>query len=191
MQDSFYRQLKPVEVAPYIFKFKFLTPEFCKYIINVCEKLNTWSPAEEDPEFYTQDINFEQELPTLFKTISNRLRDSIYPIIEPAMGTEIDLPYTIFAIKYCMEGQKHLPIHRDESYVSGSIKLNNDYEGAELTFPEQGFTNKDLEVGDLLMWPGSITHPHGSDHLLKGTKYSVTIWTPYPVIENREHTRKS
>ena len=106
------------------------------------------------------------------------------------MSTEIEKPYTIFAIKYSMEGQRHLPIHRDESYVSGSIKLNNEYKGADLTFPEQGFTNKDLEVGDLLMWPGSLTHPHGSDYLLEGTKYSATIWTPYPIMEKQEPPRK-
>ena len=190
MQDSFYRHLKPVEVAPYIFKFKFLTPAFCDYILRVCKNKNTWAPASNDPIYFTQDINFEHEFPTLFKTISNALVGRIYPILEPVMDTDIDPPYTIFAIKYCMEGQTHLPIHRDESYVSGSIKLNDNYEGGELTFPEQGYGNKDLEVGDLLMWPGSITHPHGSDHLLSGEKYSVTIWTPYPRMEEIENTRK-
>ena len=99
------------------------------------------------------------------------------------MDTVIEDPYTIFAIKYCMEGQRSLKLHRDESFVSGSIKLNDEYEGAELIFPDQGFTNKNVEVGDLLLWPGSITHPHCSDYLLSGEKYSMTIWTPYPNIE--------
>lgn len=190
MQDSFHRSLQPVEVAPYIFKFKFFTPKFCQYILTCCKHLNSWAPAEDDLKYFTQDINFEEQLPTLFRTISSALVNRVYPILEGAMSTDIDEPYSIFAIKYCLEGQTHLPIHRDESYVSGSIKLSDDYEGGELIFPEQGYSNKDLEVGDLIMWPGSITHPHGSDHLLSGEKYSLTIWTPYPQLEEINPKRK-
>jgi len=189
MKNNFHSQPFTQEVAPYIYKSKFLTPEFCSYIIKCCDNLNSWAPADNDPDYYTQDINFEIELPTLFRTIKRRLVDYIYPRIEEPMATEIMAPYSIFAIKYCMEGQTHLPIHRDDSYVSGSVKLNEGYEGGELVFPEQGYTNKNLEVGDLIMWPGSITHPHGSDRLTKGEKYSLTIWTPYPNLEI-EPTRK-
>jgi hypothetical protein len=187
MKESFYKHLEVTEVAPYIFKVKFLTPEFCRYIMKACNGLNTWAPAEQDKDFFTQDINFKEELPTLFKSISTHLIDRVFPVVGDRMSAEIEDPYTIFAIKYSMEGQRSLPLHRDESYVSGSIKLNEDYEGADLVFPEQGFTNKDIEVGDLLLWPGSITHPHACDYLMSGEKYSLTIWTPYPELTNQRN----
>jgi hypothetical protein len=55
--------------------------------------------------------------------------------------------------------------------------LNNNYEGAALYFPEKKFTNEDIEVGDILIWPGQITHRHGCKELKSGAKYALTIWT--------------
>jgi hypothetical protein len=40
-------------------------------------------------------------------------------------------------IKYWAGGQTELSIHHDVAQVSGSIKLNDTYEGAELAFPRQ------------------------------------------------------
>ena len=68
-------------------------------------------------------------------------------------------------------------MHHDDSYITGSIKLNNDYTGAELLFPRQKFSNKDVQVGDLLLFPGEVTHPHKCAPLKSGEKYSLTMWT--------------
>ena len=76
-----------------------------------------------------------------------------------------------------MESQKSLHLHHDESHISGSVKLNEAYEGGVLKFPRQDFTNEELKVGQLLCWPSKITHPHLSTELRSGTKYSLTIWT--------------
>ena len=83
----------------------------------------------------------------------------------------------IFVVKYSKDTQTELKTHVDDSYVSGSIKLNNNYEGGILTFPRQRVTNQAAEVGDLLVWPSQITHPHNSTLLEEGEKYSITIWT--------------
>jgi predicted 2-oxoglutarate/Fe(II)-dependent dioxygenase YbiX len=78
--------------------------------------------------------------------------------------------------------QEELRMHHDVAQVSASIKLNNDYEGAELEFPRQGFTNADVPVGDLLAWPSMVTHQHASRPLTKGVKYSLTIWCELPMV---------
>ena len=83
----------------------------------------------------------------------------------------------IFIVKYSKDTQTKLKMHVDDSYISGSIKLNNNYEGGILTFPRQSVTNQETEVGDLLIWPSQITHPHNSTLLEEGEKYSITIWT--------------
>ena len=82
-----------------------------------------------------------------------------------------------FIIKYTMNGQKTLRLHSDISLVSGSVKLNDEYEGGELYFPRQNFSNKDVPVGKCILFPSQVTHPHTSTELLSGTKWSLTMWT--------------
>ena len=82
-----------------------------------------------------------------------------------------------FIIKYEMDKQRSLRLHHDASLVTGSVKLNDDYEGGVLEFPRQGITNKDVPVGKCLLFPGQVTHPHTSTELKKGIKYSLTIWS--------------
>ena len=60
--------------------------------------------------------------------------------------------------------------------VSGSVKLNDNYLGAELT-ARQHFTNRHIDRGQMLLWPGQVTHPHVCEELEEGVKYSLTLWT--------------
>ena len=82
-----------------------------------------------------------------------------------------------FIIKYEMDKQRSLRLHTDASLVTGSVKLNDDYEGGLLEFPRQGITNKDIPIGKCLLFPGQVSHPHTSTELLSGVKYSLTIWS--------------
>ena len=180
---NFFEDPKIEQKAPYIFTTPFLTKEFSEFILNKCNELNTWGSEADDEDYSTQDIYFKEELPDFFDTIQMGLKALVFPHLEELMYTEIPDPHQIFAIKYAAGLQTFLPLHRDESYVSGSIKLNNDYEGGELMFPEEVFSNKDMGVGELVMWPASITHPHFCNKLTSGEKYSITVWTDYPTID--------
>ena len=82
-----------------------------------------------------------------------------------------------FLMKYSEDTQKTLGLHTDASLVTGSVKLNNDYEGATLIFPRQGVTNKDIPIGKMILFPGQVTHGHHVDPLISGTKYSATFWS--------------
>ena len=82
-----------------------------------------------------------------------------------------------FIIKYEMDKQRELRLHNDASLVTGSIKLNDDYEGGVLEFPRQKVNNKDIPVGKCILFSGQVTHGHSSSLLTKGTKYSLTIWS--------------
>ena len=82
-----------------------------------------------------------------------------------------------FIIKYEMDKQRELRLHNDASLVTGSIKLNDDYEGGLLEFPRQKFNNSEVPVGKCLLFPGQVTHGHTSTKLMSGTKYSLTIWS--------------
>lgn len=178
-----FKEINLEQKAPYIFTTPFLTEEFCSYILKKCKSLNTWGSEADDEDYFTQDIYFKEELPEIYDSIQVGLKALVFPTLSELMYTEIPDPHQIFAIKYAKGLQTFLPLHRDESYVSGSIKLNNDYEGGELMFPEETYTNKQTGTGDLVLWPASITHPHFCSRLTEGEKYAVTIWTDYPEID--------
>ena len=80
-------------------------------------------------------------------------------------------------MKYSEDTQKTLGFHTDASLVTGSVKLNDDYEGATLVFPRQNFNNHDIPVGKMILFPGPLTHGHYVEPLKSGTKYSATFWT--------------
>ena len=63
------------------------------------------------------------------------------------------------------------------SLVSGSMKLNNNYEGGVLRFPRQGVDNSQAPVGSIIIWPGQVSHGHECTTLTSGTKYGLTLWT--------------
>ena len=71
-------------------------------------------------------------------------------------------------------------MHHDIAQVSGSIKLNAGYDGAELVFPRQGFDNSAVAIGELLAWPSLVTHPHETTQLTCGVKYALTVWFELP-----------
>ena len=49
----------------------------------------------------------------------------------------------VFVIRYALGEQESLRIHHDVAQVSASVKLDDDYDGAELRFPRQGVDNAD------------------------------------------------
>ena len=76
---------------------------------------------------------------------------------------------------------KHVDIvHHDVAQVSASVKLNDGYEGAVLDFPRQGVDNSSLAVGEAIVWPSLVTHPHQATPLRSGVKYGLTIWCELP-----------
>jgi predicted 2-oxoglutarate/Fe(II)-dependent dioxygenase YbiX len=86
-----------------------------------------------------------------------------------------------FVMKYSMDTQRKLNLHNDASLVTGSVKLNDNFEGGDLLFPRQGISNKDIPPGKMILFPGMVTHGHECTELTKGTKYSLTMWSSrYP-----------
>lgn len=177
----------PIELNPVssnILHTKFLPVEICEALLSTALKLDTW---EYNPRlvYHTDDIHIKESLPEWYSLIETGLLEAFdraadYWNIESA---EISIA-SMFAVRYHMSGKLDLKVHHDDSYITGSIKLNNSYKGGELFFPRLKFTNKNIDTGDLLLWPGQITHPHGSLPLTEGEKYSITIWTKNESLAN-------
>jgi GR25 family glycosyltransferase involved in LPS biosynthesis len=174
---NFARYHKIWTVADDIVACEYLTPQMCDDIIGACDELGGWEPRPDDA-YPAQEIRIQKLCPNLYKEMEKNLTKHVWPQLEaywPPMSMYGIRDY--FAMRYSLDTQTSLNLHNDASMVSGSVKLNEDYQGAELTFPRQHFTNRHVPRGVMLLWPGQVTHPHVCEELEEGVKYSLTLWT--------------
>lgn len=168
-------------VADELVTMSCLTPQFCAALIRSAEACGGFDHNPDDP-VPGHELSLTQISPRLYDALQNDLGARIWPQLQQHW------PYIdyfglndAFIIKYSQGQQVELRIHHDVAQVSGSIKLNDNYSGAELEFPRQKYSNADLPVGTLLAWPSLVTHPHRSTPLTSGTKYSLTLWFELPL----------
>ena len=152
----------------------FMSEDMCQKMISLAED-KTFNIMEGDV-VPSQDLRLKQigEWEKLEKHWNESVYEVVYNYWTPCHMYGLR---DAFIIKYEMDKQRSLRLHTDASLVTGSVKLNDDYEGGILEFPRQGITNKDIPIGKCILFPGQVTHPHTSTELLSGTKYSLTIWS--------------
>jgi len=153
----------------------FMSKDQCDDLIAIADKHNGWEPLPGDKfpayEIRMRELGFWEELVKHWER-------HIYPIIERYWWPmEMYGIRDAFVMKYSLETQRALACHTDASLVTGSVKLNDDYAGANLVFPRQGVSNEDVEVGKCILFPGQVSHGHECTKLRQGTKYSLTMWS--------------
>ena len=152
----------------------FMSADMCKKMISLSEK-HTFKSLSYD-KVKGQELRLKEF--GLWDELEEHWNTHIYPIVSEFWNPcHMWGMRDAFLIKYEMDKQRDLPLHNDASLVTGSIKLNDDYEGGELEFPRQKFSNKDIPIGKCILFPGQVTHGHLSTSITKGTKYSLTIWS--------------
>jgi len=152
----------------------FMSKDMCENMISLAEE-KTFNMMEGD-KVPSQDLRLREI--GLWRSLEKHWMKTVYDIVyEYWYPCHMWGLRDAFIIKYEMDKQRSLRLHNDASLVTGSIKLNDDYEGGLLEFPRQGITNKDIPIGKCLLFPGQVTHGHTSTELLSGIKYSLTIWS--------------
>lgn len=158
----------------------FWTPTFCATLIRAAEAVGAFEPQPDDP-VPGHEVSLAVINPRLFEQVEVDLGVRIWPQLQ------VVWPYIdyhglrdVFVIRYAMGEQEHLRMHHDIAQVSASAKLNEGYEGAVLDFPRQQVTNESAAVGELVVWPSLVTHPHQATPLRSGVKYGLTIWFELP-----------
>jgi len=168
------------EVGPELLVVPFWTREMCSAVIRAAEAVGGFAPQPDDP-VPGHEVSLALISPRLFEAVQNDLGARIWPQLQ---GHWPLIDYCglrdAFVIKYSLDAQTELRIHHDVAQVSASVRLNDDYTGAELEFPRQHFDNSSVPVGSLLVWPSLVTHPHQTRALESGTKYGLTIWFELP-----------
>jgi len=160
----------------------FWTPPYCATVIRAAEAVGAFEPQPDDP-VPGHEVSLALISPRLFEAVEIDLGRRIWPQLHTVW------PYIdyrglrdVFVIRYAMGEQEHLRMHHDISQVSGSVKLNDGYEGALLDFPRQQVTNEPAGIGEMVVWPSLVTHPHQTTPLRSGVKYALTIWFELPTF---------
>jgi hypothetical protein len=168
------------ELASEVYVVPFWTPQYCATIIRAAEAIGAFEPQPDDP-VPGHEVSLAVISPRLFEAVEVDLGMRIWPQLQT------EWPYIdyhglrdVFVIKYELGVQEHLRVHHDIAQVSASAKLNDGYEGAVLDFPRQGVTNESAGIGELVVWPSLVTHPHQATQLRSGVKYGLTIWFELP-----------
>ena len=168
---------KDIIIAP------FWTEDFCNKLVDIAKFYDNkftnhrqqnvdGSPLGYDGLYFSQISHF------LFEDYVTHYTRDLLPIISKEWPlTKIGGWQSPFILKYSQQGKPNLAPHHDLSEVSLNIKLNADYNGADLTFPRQEFDGKDTPVGHVTFWPSTVTHYHVVPNIKSGVKYSVTGWT--------------
>jgi hypothetical protein len=169
------------EVASDIIAMPFWTPDFCATVIRAAQAAGGFEHQPDDP-VASYDLSLAAISPRLFEAFENDIGMRMWPAIRKWWPiVDYHGLRDAFVIRYALGEQEELRLHHDVAQVSASIKLNDGYEGAELEFPRQGWTNAAMPVGTLIAWPSLVTHPHATRPLVSGEKYSLTIWCELPI----------
>ena len=163
------------EVAQDTLVTPFLTEDQCQDLIDRSEAIGNWGQMDGD-KFPAQEIRLKQL--GLWKEYELMWKEHLFKICEEYwkpveyMGLR-----DAFTMRYSMDTQRSLGLHTDASLITGSVKLNEHYDGATLHFPRQKYDNSEVPVGSCILFPSQVTHGHYVDDLTYGTKYSLTMWT--------------
>ena len=185
-----YEETKPSELRVYseaerfevladdILMIDFMSPELAQQWIDISEEHGGFAPDPNDNvpshDIHLKELGLFEETEAFMRSKAARIINSYW---EPQSWEGIRKAFTM---KYKAGSQTSLPIHVDHSLITGSVKLNDDYEGAVLHWPKQNFSNADVPVGKMILFPGMVTHPHYVDELTRGVN-TATIWgSRYP-----------
>ena len=158
-----------------MFLIDFMTQQQCEDMIELADRNGQWGSLSYD-KFPAQEIRLKEL--DLWDSMEKHWKENVNPLIEKYWRPmEMYGLRDAFVMRYSMDTQKKLNLHTDASLVTGSVKLNDDYVGADLVFPRQKISNKDIPVGRAIMFPGMVTHGHECTELISGVKYSLTMWS--------------
>jgi len=173
--SPYYLTLDYEEVAPDILVTDFLSDRQCDFLIQKSESYGNWDQMEGD-KFPAQEIRIKQM--GLWHEYERLWAEKLGKICEQYWTPEAYVGLRdAFTMRYSIDTQTSLGLHTDASLFTGSVKLNENYAGAELIFPRQNFSNINVPRGKCILFPGMVTHGHHVNELRGGTKYSLTMWT--------------
>ena len=172
----------------------FLKKSICNEIINKSEEHGQWT-TDRHKHYPTTDIPMDK-IPGLKKIKKIILKNIIIQTkinfsLEPESVIE---PYDIFIVKYDLNGQNGLNIHRDSSELSFVLLLSDpkNFEGGGTYYKEQDLLINPSEQGTLVFHFGKTKH--GGKNITKGIRYILigfmNVKSKKILIPNKKDTKK-
>lgn len=165
------------EPANDIISFPFLTPEYCKNLIDVCEAIGKFDHRPGDA-YPAPEIDLKDLSPYANTAHINMIEKHILPIATSVWHFPVVWLSSAFVVKHSEDGQLGNPgwHHDGLAEVTLSVQLNDDFEQGGVYFDRQGFKAGDLPIGHAILFPARVTHRHTALNITKGTRYSLTYW---------------
>jgi hypothetical protein len=168
------------ELGPDLLVVPFWTPRFCAAVVRAAQLVG-FAPDPDDP-VPGHEVSLAAISPRLYEAVQGDLGTRIWPQLGEVWPlVEYHGLRDAFVIRYARGEQEELRRHHDVAQVSGAVKLDDGYVGADLRFPRQGVDNRAVPVGALLAWPSLVTHPHETTPLVEGVRHGLTIWFELPL----------
>ena len=196
-------------VDDYLMVTNLIPKELCKSLILESSHLkwekHSWYDYKKDNIISSQTKEAETVLSTAkqFEQITKYLVEALinyqkkYSIKgDKTEGKWINKITPIKFVRYAVGTHMHQHYDHIQSIFDGQLKgipiisivglLNDNYKGSLLKFPRQNFDNKDIPKGWSMVWPSTVTHPHETTPLKKGTKYTLSSWSHPPSWSHEE-----
>ncbi len=153
----------------------FFTKKYCDHLITLFEKLGWTEDKQGNYDTYLSKIeNGKQICKDFLDIIKKKIEPEIVKNWTPAIQGRLWRYYPVpFAKKFTPQGQTELKLHVDNSLITLFIKLNDNFGGCNTIFPRQNWDTSKVETGHMIVIPGVITHPHYTEKLEWGNKYSL------------------
>ena len=191
-----------INMDKYIFKKrKVLTRQECQNIIDIFENTTAMGCGPDLKRIEWGDENYKRQYTCVggdlkaekFWGLERKLIENhiLYARKHPFLNTQVlqlDRYFNIQKFKpgdaYSTEHCEHGAHSRDSIRVGVWMFYLNDVRNKGGTrWPQQNFTSKP-RAGDLYIWPAGWTHSHHGISAPRETKYILTGWTQYPVIDH-------
>lgn len=172
----------------------FVSKENCKFIIDSLDDSIIWgsNTMEGIPDKVSRNFYEKPEAFNILKNAMDRLQDAI----EMHFGRPLEEGFP--GIRVWGTGE-YQPLHADgedpeghpnEAYIvdyGSVIYLNDDYEGGEIYFPDQGIDFKP-KAGTVVFFPSNNMFIHGVKEITNGNRYTCPqFWIPtkYKIFEKK------
>jgi hypothetical protein len=177
----------------------FMTKEEHEFLLDAAKKITIWDVTEthyNEDGVVTYDSDYWKDRVATSPTL-NKLDPQISIVIANMVKRfkkdvdsyfEVDAKETSPAIVRWLPGQLQMP-HADKQLpngepndfpwfdLAGLFYLNDDYEGGELYFPNQGIEFKP-KPGAAYFFPGDLNYVHGVREITSGIRYVIPFfWT--------------
>ena len=159
----------------------FIPKPLCSELITSFMSFDFTNPDDNNPYSVVTDL-YDKQIPHL-KEVSESILDlvlELYP--QHIVSNEVDLKNLMFKVQ--LPGQDHYPHNDSELYddpsqlgrtISGTLLLNDNYEGGHFLFPNHNIVLKP-SAGTLLLWPSKDCW-HGVDFVTGDIpRFSLLSW---------------